>query len=925
MRISAISANRSISKATGMSIENSEAATNASKDFSTNKIGISTLAFKGGNEKHLFHQISEMQLFGQSGGGVGTVGNDLFFFPLSHNDIKDFDRVIENIPLYNQEVIYVKEFDKNGKIKGIKPNGIKLRKIPTGLPANHPFKPYEGQVFTTSLQLGKDVNLAEELAKAENVNKVFIVDEIGSKTMEWGLEKKVPISQYILRKDEKVINFLKSKGWSDEQIKKIDITLTYVDSTASMPKPYADGSYSSATGDPAHQKISYNWQGKPYVKEDKATAELLPILKDKMEFDPKYITCHDGQAMPLIQFIAEKNAAGENYYKDKILTAYGHNLCDGYMYELNTKDAIIALAKPGEIERILNSKQYKQALLDGKEDAFLKKLLPKEIFDGREQINAVMFPIAYGEKGYLPMFTTVSHNYYQSIIDNELISPALHKRLKALSEQGIFRGIINVLMDPLTSGLTTDGLQEYYKKDCKIKTADGKEITLPKFVAIQEDKMYDLDHLREVKRQNKISLLKRLDKSFDEAQLWGKGKDGSMQWLDKGTGYSAAVTGGTGRKFKILGGIKEDYIKLLEEGKDVPMFVSWGRGDFQKGMDTGFEAWAKFVKKTGDKNSVFIFGGDMASLKGTISKLFDKYTKDPELNGRFACLNGWAPGSSFAAAGDYAVLASRFAPCELTDLESMKKGCIPIVPKVQGMDQKVFDPTETTEKIKFVNGYKGQHEYYMTEEEAIKLAKENDLKVFNKIKDSIVNAAKKDYKSKIGEDIPDELLQKHLKRNKNYTDALRKLRDSIISNEMAESMERAIKDRNTDVAKNILKNHMDLKTTWEENGWCSPNGKSTAQLVRELHYNSAYGNKNLNKGEELKLDLSNLTSCKKGKIATAERKLKGFFSTKSGKWTAGILAGGAIISFLGYTGYKIGWLNPKFTDEKKPGNLSCIG
>ena len=66
-------------------------------------------------------------------------------------------------------------------------------------------------------------------------------------------------------------------------------------------------------------------------------------------------------------------------------------------------------------------------------------------------------------------------------------------------------------------------------------------------------------------------------------------------------------------------------------------------------------------------------------------------SKDSLFKGRIALLNGWTPGGSFAAAADYAALASRFAPCELTDLEAMKKGCIPIVPKVQGMDQKVFD------------------------------------------------------------------------------------------------------------------------------------------------------------------------------------------------------------------------------------------
>ena len=213
----------------------------------------------------------------------------------------------------------------------------------------------------------------------------------------------------------------------------------------------------------------------------------------------------------------------------------------------------------------------------------------------------------------------------------------------------------------------------------------------------------------------------------------------------------------------------------------------------------------------------------------------------------------------------------------------------------------------------------------MPEEDAVKLAKEDDLKVFYKVKNSIVNEFKKDYKFKIGEDMPDELLQRYLKANKNYTDALQKLRDAIISDEMAESIERAIIDRNTDVAKRILKNHMDLKTTYEENGWCNPNGKSTAQLVRELHYNSAYGNKNLNKGEELKLDLSKLSSGENKQVSAFGRKAKRFLSTKSGKWTAGILAGGAIISGLSYIGYKTGWLNPKFTDEKKPGNLSCIG
>ena len=931
MQINAVGADYSVSKA-GLGIKSQQ----INKHYggrSINGGGYSAIAFKGGNERHLLQQFSELALIGQSGGGVGTVGNDFFFFPLSHNNIQDYDRIIENIPLYNQEVVYVHDVDKDGKLIGVKRDGVKLRRIPTGLPENHPFKAYEGSVFTTALTIDKSTDLKSLLAEPDSYNKVMILDEVGTKKMDWGLEKEVQTGMYILRKDDKTKKFLKSKGWSDEQIKKVDITFTYVDATASMTAPYADGSYSTATGDAAAQRLSYGWQGKPYAKEAKATAELLPLLKEKYNFDPKYITCHDGQAMPLIQFIAEKNASGIEYYKDKVLTAYGHNLNDGYMYELGTKDALIALAKPGEIEQIIKSAEYRQAVLDHREDEFLKGLLPKEIFDGRKQINAVMFPIAYGEKGYVPMFTTVSHGYYEEIINNELLSPALYERLKGLSDKHIFDGILNVLMDPNTTGLSTKGLPEYYRNEQKIKLKDGKELVIPEFWAINEDKKYDIDHLREVKQHNKISLLKRLNHSIEGSKLWGKDKNGQMAWLEEGTGASAVGNGNIKKPFKLLGGINDEYLKKLEAGKDVPMFVFWGRGDWQKGAETGVKAWMKYVENTGDTESIYIFGGPLDKVKPAMDLMEEiESGKNPKLakfKGRIACQLGWAPGACYASAADYATFASRFAPCELTDLESMKKGCIPIVPKVQGMDQKVFDPTDTTEKAQYVNGYKGKYQYYMTESAALKAANQEEKENFEATVKKIKAEYNKDYQSKMGSDknIPDELTQRFLKNDKRYQDALQQLRDSVIEDDMAKSIERAVKDRHTDIPKKILKNHMDIKTTWEENGWANPGGKSTAQLVREMHYNPAYG-KNLKAGEELCLDLSKLTPYEDGKKNEHKNiwtKFKRWAKTKNGKYTMGIIGGAAVISAIGYAGYKAGWLNPKFVDNKKCGHLSCIG
>ena len=424
-----------------------------------------------------------------------------------------------------------------------------------------------------------------------------------------------------------------------------------------------------------------------------------------------------------------------------------------------------------------------------------------------------------------------------------------------------------------------------------------------------------------VKKYNKINLLKRLDNSFKDSQLWSTS---DKKWLDAGTGFSQAVTGGTGRKFEIIGGIDSRYVKALESGKDVPMFVSWGRGDFQKGMDTGLEAFVKFVKKTGNKDAIYVFGGDMTHLKDVV-ELTKKLSEDSLFKGRIALLNGWTPGASFAAAGDYAVLSSRFAPCELTDLEAMKKGCVPIVPRVQGMDQKVFDPTDSA-NAKFMNGYKGLHEYYMTEGEAFKAATKDSQEAFTKVKDEVVKSLKKDYKSKLGEEIPTELLAKQLKGNDKYQKALQKLRDSVISEDMSSCIERAIKDRNSNVAENLWKNHVDLKTTFEANGWLSSNGKSTGQLFKEWHYNPS-ASRNLSKSDVLKLDLSKLTDSglsSVGRKVSFGTKIKKFFGTKSGKIAASVV-GLTALAGVGYGIYqKTSSSSVQNKQIKPPKHLSTI-
>ena len=99
-------------------------------------------------------------MFGLGSGGVGTVGNDFFF------DVNDFDRMVQNVPLYNQDIVYAKELDPlTGQVIGVKQDGVKVRQLPKNLPTDHPLKAYEGSHYVTPISIPKDADIVEVLRK----------------------------------------------------------------------------------------------------------------------------------------------------------------------------------------------------------------------------------------------------------------------------------------------------------------------------------------------------------------------------------------------------------------------------------------------------------------------------------------------------------------------------------------------------------------------------------------------------------------------------------------------------------------------------------------------------------------------------------------------------------------------------------------
>jgi hypothetical protein len=250
------------------------------------------------------------------------------------------------------------------------------------------------------------------------------------------------------------------------------------------------------------------------------------------------------------------------------------------------------------------------------------------------------------------------------------------------------------------------------------------------------------------------------------------------------------------------------------------------------------------------------------------------------------------------------------------------------------MAQKNFDPLQDAVKM---DAYKGKHCYFMSEKEAYEAANNEAKAAFDKVKNAVEKEIRSTYKGKIGTDIPEEVFAKQLAGNDKYNKALKTLRDSVISDEMAECLERAlIKDRNGKIPETILKNQVQNSTKWTENAWLSNLNKSSAELYNEFHFSRT--GKNISESDLIKLDFSEIGERAKNDSVSFGQKIKNFFGKKSGKIT-GIVAGCAVLAGAGYALYKSNQTKkpvmsennqsvvtkPVKSNKPEEKHLSCIG
>lgn len=782
-----ISLNSHVSRVEKTTLNKSRVSCAANYQGSTRLSGSVKINFRGGNKEDVLHVLAELPPYYKVG-GVGTVAQD--YTELCNVDSGTKGRSAFVIPYYNGKIKY----DSTGSII----TGVDVLRVPDKLPDNHSLKGkgYEGKPFFTSMDLDKN-SISNILSDPKNYT---ILEEVKTtkNSMHWGLDVETPIKLF--------------------RVPGTNHFMVFTDMTASMKKPYSDGSYSSSV-----IPVSHHFKGTPYAKFDCATVELMEDISSAVGngFDPGTVVCSDAQAAPVSHYMALKNSQGIDYFKVKKPTVVGHNLARGYIGEMSPREALInsGLDKV-TLERLLNSKQYHEALLSGQEDKFILDLFAKVFGGEQKQISAMQVASYYAKYGYVPTITTVSDGYAEACVSNPAISP-LQSDFRELKSNGRFSGIINPLNDSRLSPfnkLPIAGYADDVTIDYKGETKTFKAF-LPFNDTVSKSNNPLID-IRMHKKTLKQNLFERLSGAYND--------------------FPEVIAGKKGAKIKVHGKIDPKFGKALGLGEDVITFVSWGRLDFQKSFEEVIDGFAKFKKKNPNTKAVLIFGGPETAKVQTkkLLDLFNKRIKDKDLSGSMVFLEGFTPGHALARAADMSIFPSRFAPCELTDLESIKQLCIPLVSNCQGLAQKITDPLEQSREIP-VNGYKTVHEYFMPLDEALKAANEDARVAFNRKIENLKHQITTTLQNRLDCDkgqIGDELVQKRLIEMPEYEELVKELKDSVMSDELASCMDRFAKDFNDESRMNqIYKNMLELDTSWEGNGVFSGN-VSSAEQYRIKHF-----------------------------------------------------------------------------------------
>lgn len=372
----------------------------------------------------------------------------------------------------------------------------------------------------------------------------------------------------------------------------------------------------------------------------------------------------------------------------------------------------------------------------------------KKVSDDTGFPNALSVAMSYTDNGSISQMYTVAEAYADSFKNEENAIPHLQQSFVALGDKfiGNLNGLDNAgKLDPTKRvnqegyayniyKYVNNGKDEYYTakevaqrltdkakaeakgkgqdeksvteikpEDVETSTPEGYELAARKFEVFdknvkQMETEEDYDKFKTTQAHNRLNLFKRFVDFGNPDKYANNARD-------------RLVTGIINKPSKMIGsldlskitGLSEDTFKnksyddlvkddnIIQKMKDLHVTVSWGRGDLQKGIDNVISSWMKEAER--DDQAVLIVGAAFVDgsdetpyVKAQIEEANKKFA------GRFVYLDSFAPANPLSVIADIALFPSRFAPCELTDLEAMKYGACPVVTNIQGLKQKNFDP-----------------------------------------------------------------------------------------------------------------------------------------------------------------------------------------------------------------------------------------
>ncbi len=662
------------------------------KDYNTpplNYNNFTTMSFGGTNPQHGIFVGAEIKGLQQKG-GVATVMFDYASIPGMEEAIV--------LPYHNAQLTY----DSQGKYAG----EVKVHRFPQG-------HEHAGKPFWTGADLDK-TSLQEVYSDPK---KYILLDEISTVKAPWDSTQNATLFRIQQKGAIKGINQ--------------DVFLIFSDTLGTMKEPYADGAYMTksaqeAVADAAKRKF----EPSPYAEFNRLFVEFQDaIVKntrtgDGSAFSPMTVSCSDSQTAYIPYYMRAKNI------QDMLPIYTLHNGGDGYTGQTDGKTMFQNLLLASDektrkevIKNLLENKEYLLHAHNGTTDVFFKQFMP-QLVDASGSFNPTLIPFMYALKDdrYVKGINTVSKGYAEGMAFNEAIPSGIRPFFKSLLKDGMADGVLNPMND--VSFNPFEGKGGYlpgYNKEYTIKYADGTEETIKPFRLLNE-KMFtnvtedSLRHYDEVKLDNQINFFKRVLGTYDADNF--KGEIGNL----KGEKVrNLLINGLEGKDVELIGHVSPEMLQKFEaakagKGKAPNVFVSWGRIDDQKALDSVMKAFAKFKETHND--AVLVLGGpSLVDAEGNVADctkktidLVNKYVTSEELKGHLVFMNGFAPNKVLAAIADAAVFPSRFAPCELTDLESMKYFLRVIASNCQGLADKNFDAT--MDGAENATGYKTIHEFF---------------------------------------------------------------------------------------------------------------------------------------------------------------------------------------------------------------------